>query len=192
MANKKMKTNIELRFFLSPSLYKKFSNQLMTDGYKAENFAYVDLYYRNENSEKKFAKIRRWRIPNRKIELIFFERKNGLKSEIKRKFEKFADAASFLEKIGYEPYLKIDKKKCIKFAKKNKSYFLEYISGLGWSGEIEFAKSEKNRIKEEIEHLKSYGINRFSFASMLEIMEQKLGLKKLKKPKIYRYQLLRI
>ncbi|MCX8202244.1 MAG: hypothetical protein N3G74_00310 [Candidatus Micrarchaeota archaeon] len=192
MAKKQTKSNIELRFFLDPSLSKKLSNKWKDEGYKSNCFSYTDFYFRHEKSGKKFAKIRKWRIPKWKPELIFFERKSGIKTETRRKYNSVAEATKHLENIGYEPYLKIDKKKCIKFAKKNKSYFLEYIPGLGWTGEIEFAKNEKQRMKDEIGYLKSQGINRFSLASMLETMEQKLGIKKPKKPKIYKYQLLRI
>ncbi|MEM4134167.1 MAG: hypothetical protein QXO35_01745 [Candidatus Micrarchaeia archaeon] len=190
----KTKSNFELRFFLDQSLAKKLSSSWKKEGYKTKIYAFLDIYFKHERSAKKLAKIRKWKIPKFKPEVIFFERKNGVKSESRKKFKNLQTAVNFLEKQGYEKYLEIEKKKGVIFTNKSKKkvYVLENIKGLGWSGEVEIAKDQKQKIKDEIEYLKSLGVSSFTLSSMLEIMEQKLGIKKLKKPKIYRYSLLRI
>ncbi|MEM3702698.1 MAG: hypothetical protein QW054_01485 [Candidatus Micrarchaeia archaeon] len=190
----KTKSNFELRFFLSPSLVKNLSSIWKKEGYKIKIYAFSDIYFKHERSSKKIAKIRKWKIPNLKPEVIFFERKNGVKSESKKKFKNLQIAINFLENQGYEKYIEIEKKKGVMFTNKskNKIYVLENIRSLGWSGEVEIAKDQKHKLKEEIEYLKSLGVSSFTLSSMLEIMEQRLGIKKMKKPKIYRYSLLRI
>lgn len=190
----KTKLNIELRFFLEPSLAKKLSSSWKKEGYKKRIYSFLDIYFKHEHSSKRLAKIRKWKVPKFKPEVIFFKRKNGVKSESRKKFKNLQAAVNFLENLGYEKYLNIEKKKGLMFTNKSKkkTYVLENISGLGWSGEVEIAKDQKQRLKEEIEYLKSLGVKSFTLSSMLEIMEQKLGMKKLKKPKLYRYNILKI
>lgn len=192
MATSKIKKNIELRFFLEPTLAKKISKTLKEDGFKSKNYSYTDLYFRHETFTNKFVKIRKWKIPKMKPEVIFFERKNGVKSEHRFKFNSIQAAVKFLEEKGYVPYIKVEKNKCIQFTKKGKSYVLEKIASLGWSGEVEIPIERKETMKDEINYFKSFGVKSFSLLPILEIIEQKLGIKKLKKPKIYRYRLLKI
>ena len=199
--SRQMKKCIELRFFLDSSSAKKLIKYWKEQGFKTKKYSFVDFYFKHEKSGKRMAKVRKWRHPRNPTEAILFWRKNGVKSEQRQRFSSVQKAVSFLENHGYEPYIIIDKKKGLIFNKGNKSYVLEFIKDLGWSGEIEIPPAKKEKVRQEIAELKriyysirskSSGSISFSLSSLLEVMEKKLGLKKHKKPKIYRYQLLKI
>jgi hypothetical protein len=95
----------------------------------------------------------------------------------------------------------VDKKKVLIFSKGSKSYVLEFIKNLGWTGEIEIPPAKREMVKQEIAEIKSIISSSdakgsssisFSLSPIIEVMEQKMGLKQHKKPNIYRYQLLKL
>lgn len=194
VANKK--SNLELRFFVDPSTAKKLINLWKKhSNFKMKEYSFTDFYFKSERSGKKMVKIRKWKIPKFKPEAIFFERKNGVKSESRKHFGSFRSAAKYLEDLGYEPYLTISKEKVFIFTNgkdKKDSVVIEKIKELGWSGEIEIPKEEKHLLKEKINLLKQVGVESFTLNSLLDVLEQKRGLKKLKQPKMYRFRLLKL
>lgn len=191
--SKDNKQNIELRFFVDPSTAKSLLKRWKEEGFKFDPYSFTDFYFRSERSSKRLAKIRKWKKPKRPISVIFFSRSNGVKTEEHKKMKSFAHAARYLEKIGYESYLTIDKKKAWQIAKKDAGdYCFEFIPELGWTGEVEIPVGEKSRIRDEIAKLKEMGVKTFSLSPLLESMEKKKRLKVPKKPKMYRYRFLRI
>jgi len=200
---KQMKKCIELRFFLDSSSAKKLIKHWKEQGFKTKAYSFVDFYFKHEKSGRKMAKVRKWRHPHFPTEAIFFSRKNGVKSEERQRFSSAQKAAEYLEDQGYEKYITVDKKKVLIFNKGTKSYVLEFIKDLGWTGEIEIPPAKREMVKQEIAELKSIisipssdakgsSSISFSLSPIFEVMEQKMGLKQHKKPKIYRYQLLKV
>jgi adenylate cyclase class IV len=199
---KQMKKCIELRFFLDSSSAKKLMKHWKEQGFKTKTYSFVDFYFKHEKSGRKMVKVRKWRHPNFPTEAIFFSRKNGVKSEERQRFSSVQKAADYLEDQGYEKYITVDKKKVLIFSKGSKSYVLEFIKNLGWTGEIEIPLTKREMVKQEIAEIKSIISSSsnvkgsssisFSLSPILELIEQKMGLKQHKKPKIYRYQLLKL
>ena len=195
MAEKKeqsKKQNIELRFFVDPSTAKSLIKHWKCEGFHFDPYSFSDFYFRSERSSKKLAKVRKWKKPKRPIEIIFFSRDKGVKTEERKKMKNFAQASNFLEGMGYESYLTIDKKKAWMVKKDGTEYAFEFIPELGWTGEVEIPVGEKHRLNEEIAKLKLHGAKTFSLSSLLDAMEKKKGLKMHKKPKMYRYKFLKI
>ena len=186
------KQNIELRFFVDPSAAKSLLKKWKEEGFKFDPYSFTDFYFRGERSSKKLAKIRKWKRPKRPAEIIFFSRNRDVKTEERKKMKTFGQAVKHLEGLGFESYLKIDKKKAWMIKKKDRIYAFEFIPELGWTGEIEIPVSGKHRLKEEIALLKHHGVKTFSVSSLLDAMEKKKGLKFHKKPKMYRYRFLKI
>jgi len=167
------KQNIEIRFYFTPRSAKKLLERWRREMWRMKPYSFVDHYFIKSRSQ---AKIRRWRSSHRPgIEIIFVERRNGVKTEKTRSAQSFLAASKELKLLGFKPRLKILKKKAWLVSKRSMpTYAFEYVPGLGWTGEIEIPVREKGKIADRILELKRMGATGFTRKSMLQLMEERL------------------
>lgn len=172
------KENIEIRFFLTPTGARKLLTKWKNEKRRLEPYSFVDHYFTRGKSR---AKIRKWKSAHTpKIEIIFFKRKAGVKTESNKAATSLQTASKELEALGFKPYLKIVKERAWLVSKSGIStYALEFVPGLGWTGEIEVPVKDRKKIPNHVEHLKRMGATRVARKSMLQLMEQRLERKRL-------------
>lgn len=146
---------------------------LKKEKWKFKPYSFIDYYFTRGTS---LAKVREWDSPHvPKTEIIFFTRKDGLKTEKSKPSASLRIASRKLMSLGFEPYLKIVKKKAWLISKRGMpTYAFEYVPGLGWTGEIEVPPTGKRRISGYVARLKRMGATRFTEKPMLELMEKRL------------------
>jgi adenylate cyclase class IV len=172
---KTVKENIEIRFFLTPTRARKLLATWRNEKRQLHPYSFEDYYFTKGKSQ---AKIRRWKsshVP--KTEIIFFQRKSGLKTERGRPATSFRNASEELESLGFRPRLKIVKKKAWLVSKKGmQTYALEFVPGLGWTGEIEVPTKDKKTIPNHLAQLKHWGATDFTKKSMFHLMQERLDM----------------
>ncbi len=168
----KSKENFEVRFFLPPTRAKKLLALWRNERRRFEAYSFVDHYFTKGRTQ---AKIRKWNSVHKpRVEIIFFEREHGLKTEESRPATNFQTAMKRLRGQGFSQDLTIYKKKAWLISKKGMpTYAIEYVPGLGWTGEIEVPEQNKKDIQNYVAYLKRLGADGFTKKSMLQIMKQK-------------------
>ncbi len=175
-SDKTIKENFEIRFFLTPSHAKKLLATWRDERRGLHPYSFVDYYFIKGKSK---AKIRKWKsLHTPKTEIIFFQRKKGLKTETSRPTSSLWTASVELESLGFKPHLKIVKKKAWLVSKKGlQTYALEFVPGLGWTGEIEVSAKDKMTIPNHLAQLKCWGATGFTKKSMLQLMRKRLDVR---------------
>ena len=168
-----IKENFEIRFFLTPSGARNLLTKWRSEKRRLEPYSFVDHYFTRGKSR---AKVRRWRSAHTpKIEIIFFKRRAGVKTESSEAATSPQTASEELEALGFKPYLKIVKERAWLVAKKGLlTHALEFVPGLGWTGEIEVPVKDRKKIPSHMVHLKQMGVTRITRKSMLQLMEERL------------------
>jgi len=167
------KENIEIRFFLTPTVARKLLTTWKNEKRRLEPYSFVDYYFTRGKSR---AKVRKWKsVHTPKIEVIFFKRKAGVKIEMNKAVASLRTASEELKSSGFEPYLTIIKEKAWLVSKRGTStYALEFVPGLGWTGEIEVPVKGEKKIPSHVKHLKRIGAVKVTKKSILQLMEDKL------------------
>lgn len=166
------KENIEIRFFLTPAGARKLLTTWRNEKRRLEPYSFVDYYF---TRGKPRAKVREWKSAHTpKIEIIFFKRRAGVKTERNKAATSLRTASRELESLGFEPYLKVVKEKAWLVSKRGMStYALEFIPGLGWTGEIEVPVKGRKKIPSHVENLKRMGAIKVTKKSILQLMEDR-------------------
>lgn len=166
------KTNIEIRFFLTPSGARRLIQAWRAEKRSFDPYSFTDFYFTKGKSQ---AKIRLWKRPRKPTEMIFSCRKNRVKTETRQIVQDAKAAKKQLETEGFRPYLKIAKKRALLVSKKGqRTYMLELVPGIGWTGEMEVPVKDREKIPHYVSYLRSFGATGFTTKSMLRIMEEKL------------------
>ena len=168
----KSKENFEVRFFLTPARADKLLALWRKERRRFKAYSFVDHYFTKGRTQ---AKIRKWNSVHKpRVEIIFFEREHGLKTEESRPATNFETAMKRLRGQGFSQDLTIYKKKAWLIRKKGMpTYAIEYVPGLGWTGEIEVPEQNKKGIQNHTAYLKRLGASGFTKKSMLQIMKDK-------------------
>ena len=173
-----VKENIEIRFSLTPANTKKLLATWKSEKRRLQPYSFVDYYFVKGRSR---AKIRTWRsahVP--KIEIIFFKRRKGVKTEKGKAATSPRAASKELESLGFMPHLKIIKKRAWLVSKGGlPTYALELVPRLGWTGEIEVPLRDRKKIPSHLEQLRRMGAIGYTMKSMLQLMEERLEGKKM-------------
>jgi len=173
----KVKENIEIRFLLTPSAATKLLKTWRREDRRLEPYSFTDYYFTGGRSP---AKIRRWNSPHTpKVEIIFHKRKFGVKTERSQDATSLEAASKELKSLGFKPYLRIVKERAWVVSKKGMpTYALEFVPGLGWTGEIEVPLKNRKKIPSLVKDLRHTGTIRATRKSMLQLMEEKLEAKR--------------
>lgn len=173
-----VKENIEIRFFLTPANARKLLAAWKSEKRRLQPYSFVDYYFVKGRSR---AKIRTWRsahVP--RIEIIFFRRRKGVKTEKGKAAASLRTASKELESLGFGPHLKIIKKRAWLVCKEGlPTYALELVPRLGWTGEIEVPVRDSKKIPSHLEQLRRMGAIGYTMKSMLQLMEERLEGKKM-------------
>ncbi len=166
------KENFEIRFFLKPESAKRLLALWKNEKRIFKPYSLVDYYFSKGKSQ---AKVRRWNSDHTpRNEIIFFERKQGLKKEKSQSAPRFHLALMRLRDEGFRSGLRICKKRAWLVSKKGMpTYAIEYIPGLGWTGEIEVPKWNRKKIPPLMRYLERFGASSFTTKSMLQIMQER-------------------
>lgn len=166
-----MKENIEIRFLFTPKSARRLLKQWRSEKWKLEPYSFIDHYFARGKSS---VKIRSWRTAHvPKVEIIYFKRTSGVKTERRQAATSLAAASAELRTLGFKPDLKIIKKRAWLASKKGmQTHALEYVPGLGWTGEIEVPVSDRSQIAKHVEHLKQLGAIAVTKKSMLQLMKE--------------------
>jgi len=175
------KENIEIRFFASPAGARKLLKGWKEEGWRFDPYSFTDHYFMKGKQQ---AKVRVWRQPKKPTKIIFSWRKGGLKTEVREKVKNLKTAEPILEKKGFDPHIRIFKRKAWLVEKRGMPVFaFELVPGIGWTGEIEVPWKDRRDVPKHVAYLKSMGAKDFTKKSMLQIMEGKRGGKKPQTPK---------
>jgi len=170
------KENIEIRFFASPTVARKLLKHWKEEKWHFSFYSFVDHYF---TKGKQQAKVRVWKRPKYPMEIIFFWRKNGLKTEVREKVKDLKIAEKILEDKGFDHYLDIIKKQVWYVGKSGMPMFaLELVPGIGWTGEVEVPWKDRQDVPKHVAYLKSMGAKDFTKKSMLQIMEERMRQKR--------------
>lgn len=172
-----LKRNIEIRFLMKPSKAKKLLAIWKSEKRAIKPYSFVDYYYTLGNLQ---AKVRHWRSAHTpRTEIILFHRRAGVKTERTGGASSLRSATRELRSMGYTPRLKIVKRKAWLVSKKGQpTYALEFVPGLGWTGETEVSPRDRSRIPRHVAYLKRMGATRVARKSILQLIEEELGRKR--------------
>jgi len=172
-----VKENIEIRFLLTPGAATKLLKTWKREEWRLEPYSFTDYYFTGGKSP---AKIRSWNSPHApKVEIMFHKRRFGVKTERSQAAAGLETASKELKSLGFKPYLRIVKERAWLVSKKGMpTYALEFVPGLGWTGEIEVPLKNRKKIPSLVEDLRHMGTIRVTRKSMLQLMEEKLEAKR--------------
>jgi len=172
-----VKENIEIRFLLTPTASRKLLKTWKREDWRLEPYSFTDYYFTKGKSR---PKIRRWNSPHvPKVEIIFHKRMFGVKTERSKAAASLEAASKELVLSGFKPYVKIVKERAWLVSKKGMpTYALEFVPGLGWTGEIEVPLKNSEKISSFVKDLRRMGAIRVTRKSMLQLVEEKLEAKR--------------
>jgi predicted adenylyl cyclase CyaB len=147
-----------------------FKERLLNLGAKKEFwYEFTDHYFKPEAAKPwdvmlKSIRIREWKSRKRECEVLFTKIKvideNGVsfkksvysEGKIKLFSGSFDLCKKFLADLGFEPWFSVIKKNCEFFVLPEHEFKIavEYVEGLGWSGEIEADGSDIKRAREKL------------------------------------------
>jgi len=133
-------------------------------------YEFTDYYYTPKsekwNPVEKILRIRDWKTPAKPTKILFVKNEVVSTEDIKYKRSLYPDGKvalftgklkmckSLLQDLGFEPWITIRKEKSRIWEIKKHNFWTiaEYITGLGWTGELEFEGENQEKAKEQIKN----------------------------------------